>query len=215
MTKNVFVFTPHYLLLCDISLHAISHRGMQWSPSNISALGLRSVWQAPLSVGVEILLSQLCSCNDSFRLPSSGGVAWALSFLTVLRFYSESQMSQGQDRSSLTSKGRELKLRRCVATAAVPEKDKKHQVSPQPLLNQRKQDATAVLRGLWLSFFSPSQPSTPSLSAKRGRCGEGWFCSELWRQWPGSSVVSREGRDSHRAVWYKKNSKATWKTGHF
>lgn len=87
-------------------------------------LGLRSVWQAPLSVAVEILLSQLCSCNDSFWLSSSGGVAWALSFLTVLLFYSESQMSQGQDRSSLRSKGTGLELRRWVATTAAPEKDK-------------------------------------------------------------------------------------------
>lgn len=201
MTKNVFIFTPHYLLLCDISPHAISHRAVQWSPSNIPALGLRSVWQAPLFVGVEILLSQFCSCNDSFWLSSSGGVVWALSFLTVLQFYSGSQMPQGQDRSSLTSKGIGFKLGRWVATAAVPEKRQKHQVSAQPFLDQEKQDATAALRALWLGYFSTSQPSTHLLSAKRGRCGEGWFCSEL-RQWPGSSVVSREGSDSH--VWLRK-----------
>lgn len=46
-------------------------------------------------------------------------------------------------------------------------------MSPQPFLNQGKQDATAVLRELWLGCFSTSQPSTDLLSAKRGRCGEG------------------------------------------
>lgn len=38
-----------------------------------------------------------------------------------------------------------------------PRKREKHQMLPQPFLNQGKQDATAMLSGLWLGYFSTSQ----------------------------------------------------------
>lgn len=212
MTKNVFIFTPHYLLLCDISLHAISHRAVQWSPSNIPALGLRSVWQAPLFVGVEILLSQLCSCNDSFWLSSSGGVVWALSFLTVLQFYSGSRMPQGQDRSSLTSKGIGFKLGRWVATAAVPEKDKNTKCQHNLFLIRGSRMPLQHWEHCGLATFphltpvhTCCQPREAGVVRDDFALSSGSGQAPLWSA--GRAVTHRSGWE--RAVWYKKISKAT------
>lgn len=211
MTKNVFIFTPHYLLLCDISLHAISHWGMQRSPSNIPALGLKSVWQAPLSVGGEILLSQLCSFNDSFWLSSSGGVAWALSFLTVLQFYSGSQMSQGQERSSLMGKGRGFELRRWVATAAV-DKDKNTKCHHNLFLIRGSRMPLKCWGDCGLATFlhlnpahSCSQPREAGVVRMILLSSEDGGQAPLWSA--GRTVTHRSGWE--RAAWYKKISKAT------
>lgn len=51
MTKNVFVFTLH---LPTPSWHISACIPLAIRASNIQALGLRGVWQAHLSVGVEI-----------------------------------------------------------------------------------------------------------------------------------------------------------------
>jgi len=75
-----------------------------------------------------------------------------------------------------------------------PQKKVKNPRPSQLLLALGEEDATVVLRRLWLGYILRISP--------RHALAVGWFCTEPQRQWQGSSAVFREGGESQ--VWLRK-----------